>query len=218
MIGTVRVLLAEDHALVRAGIAALLRQLPGIEVVGEAGDGREALRLIGETLPDIVLMDITMRGLNGLQALTRVTLEYPHIRVIVVSMHDNEEYVLHALRAGAAGYLLKDSAVEELELAVRSVARGGSYLSPMISRNVVVDYVRRIGGERSSLERLTSRQIEVVQLIAEGNTNQQIAATLGISVKTVETHRADLMDRLEIHDVPGLVRYAVRMGLVAANR
>lgn len=218
MIGAIRVLLAEDHALVRAGIAALLRQLPGIEIVGEASNGREAVRLIAELLPDVVLLDITMPGLNGLQVLARATMEYPHIRIIILSMHENEEYVWQALHAGAAGYLLKDSGVGELEIAVRAVAQGGTYLSPAVSRHVVNDYVRRVGGERSSLERLTQRQREVVQLIAEGNTNQEIASALGISVKTVESHRAELMDRLEIHDVPGLVRFAVRMGLVPQDR
>jgi DNA-binding NarL/FixJ family response regulator len=213
----VRVVLAEDHELVRAGITALLGRLPGIEVVGGACDGREALELIATTTPDVVLMDLTMPGLGGLQTLGRVREEFPNVRVIIMSMHDNEEYVWQALRAGASGYLLKDSGVEELELAVRSVSRGGTYLSPAVSRHVVTNYIRRVSPE-SSLDRLTPRQLEVVQLIAEGNTNQEIARTLSISIKTVETHRYQLMERLEIHDVPGLVRFAVRMGLVAADR
>lgn len=213
----IRVLLAEDHALVRAGITALLGRLPGIDVVGGACDGREALELIASLTPDVVLMDLTMPGLGGLQTLTRVQEEFPLVRVIIMSMHDNEEYVWQALRAGASGYLLKDSGVEELELAVRSVARGGTYLSPAVSRHVVTDYIRRVAPE-SSLDRLTPRQLEIVQLIAEGNTNQEIARTLSISIKTVETHRYQLMERLEIHDVPGLVRFAVRMGLVASDR
>jgi DNA-binding NarL/FixJ family response regulator len=213
----VRVLLAEDHELVRAGITALLGRLPGIEVVGGACDGREALELIATTTPDVVLMDLTMPGLGGLQTLGRVQEEFPNVRVIIMSMHDNEEYVWQALRAGASGYLLKDSGVEELELAVRSVSRGGTYLSPAVSRHVVTNYIRRVSPE-SSLDRLTPRQLEIVQLIAEGNTNQEIARTLSISIKTVETHRYQLMERLEIHDVPGLVRFAVRMGLVAADR
>lgn len=213
----VRVLLADDHALVREGISALLGRLPGIEVVGGACDGREALELIASTSPDILLTDLTMPGLGGLQTLSRVHQEFPLVRVIIMSMHDNEEYVWQALRAGAAGYLLKDSGVEELELAVRSVSRGGTYLSPAVSRHVVTDYIRRVAPERS-LDRLTPRQLEIVQLIAEGNTNQEIARALSISVKTVETHRYQLMDRLEIHDVPGLVRFAIRMGLVASDR
>lgn len=213
----VRVLLAEDHELVRAGITALLGRLPGIEVVGGACDGREALELIATTTPDVVLMDLTMPGLGGLQTLGRVQEEFPNVRVIIMSMHDNEEYVWQALRAGASGYLLKDSGVEELELAVRSVSRGGTYLSPAVSRHVVTNYIRRVSPQ-SSLDRLTPRQLEIVQLIAEGNTNQEIARTLSISIKTVETHRYQLMERLEIHDVPGLVRFAVRMGLVAADR
>jgi DNA-binding NarL/FixJ family response regulator len=172
---------------------------------------------MASTTPDVVLMDLTMPGLGGLQTLTRVQEEFPNIRVIIMSMHDNEEYVWQALRAGASGYLLKDSGVEELELAVRSVARGGTYLSPAVSRHVVTDYIRRVAPQ-SSLDRLTPRQLEIVQLIAEGNTNQEIARTLSISIKTVETHRYQLMERLEIHDVPGLVRFAVRMGLVASDR
>ena len=210
----IRVLLAEDHSLVRAGIRRLLEDLPGIEVVAEAQDGREAVTLIGKHLPDVALVDVTMPGLNGITAVGRVKSESPSVRVIIISMHDNEEYVWQALTAGAAGYILKDASPSELEFAIRAVARGGSYLSPAVSRHVVNDYVRLGSPERSSGERLTPRQREIVQLIAEGCTNQDIAATLGISLKTVETHRAQLMERLDIHDVAGLVRYAVRMGLV----
>ncbi len=214
----IRILLAEDHALVRAGIHALLDRLPGIQVIGEAADGREALARVAADRPDILLLDLTLPVLGGLQVLARLSLEHPHVRAIVLSMHDNEEYVSQALRSGAAGYLLKDSSPGELELAIRAVARGGSYLSPFVSRHVVAGYVRQGAPERSGLERLTSRQLEIVQLIAEGRTNPEIAAELGLSIKTVELHRSQLMDRLSIHDVPGLVRFAVRTGLVPPNR
>jgi DNA-binding NarL/FixJ family response regulator len=221
-----RVLLAEDHALVRAGIRALLQNLTGIEVVAEAGDGREALRLIKTYQPDLVLMDIAMAGLNGLEATARVTKEFPGVRVIVLSMHSTEEYVAQALRAGAAGYLLKDAAATELELAVTAVARGETYLSPAVSKHVIASYLRRAGGADaggdeetpSPVALLTPRQREILQLIAEGHSTKEIAATLHLSVKTVETHRMQLMGRLDVHDVAGLVRYAIRIGLVMPDR
>jgi len=213
----IQVVLAEDHALVRAGIRSLLAAIPGVEVVAEAADGRDALDAIAEWLPDVAILDITMPGLNGIQVLARVRVEYPQVRVIMLSMHDNEAYVRQALRAGATGYLLKDSSPVELELAVRSVAQGGSYLSPMVSRHVVSDFVRQRGDEEVA-DGLTPRQREVLQLIAEGRTNQQMADSLSLSVKTVESHRAMLMQRLDIHDIAGLVRYAVRAGLIPADR
>jgi DNA-binding NarL/FixJ family response regulator len=213
----IRVVLAEDHALVRAGFRALLAAIPGVEVVGEAHDGREALDVIGELLPDVAVLDITMPGLGGIQVITQLRAEHPGVHVVVLSMHDNEEYVRQALRAGASGYLLKDSSPVELELAVRSVAQGGSYLSPAVSRYVVTDYVRRAAEDGPS-DVLSARQREILQLIAEGRTNQEIAGTLSLSVKTVETHRAQLMGRLDIHDVAGLVRYAIRTGLIPADR
>ena len=221
-----RVLLAEDHTLVRAGIRALLQNLAGIEVVAEASDGREALRLIKTYQPDVVLMDIAMAGLNGLEATARVTKEFPTVRVVILSMHSTEEYVAQALRAGAAGYLLKDAAAAELELAVTAVARGETYLSPAVSKHVIADYLRRVGDREASggggatpaCELLTPRQREILQLIAEGRSTKEIAAILHLSVKTVETHRTQLMARLDIHDVAGLVRYAIRIGLVALDR
>lgn len=214
----IHVVLAEDHALVRAGFRALLAAIPGVTVVAEAGDGREALSVIAAHLPDIAVLDITMPGLNGIQVIAQLRLEHPHVRVIVLSMHDNEEYVRQALRAGAAGYLLKDSSPMELELAVRAVAQGGSYLSPTVSRYVVSDYLRRASDGDEMSDGLTSRQREVLQLIAEGKSNQAMAASLNLSIKTIETHRAQLMGRLDIHDVAGLVRYAVRSGLIPADR
>jgi DNA-binding NarL/FixJ family response regulator len=210
----IRVFLADDHTLVRAGIRGLLVGLPGIEVVGEAGDGQEALRLAEALRPDVVLLDVGMPGLNGLEVAGRLATLDPAIRVVILSMHLSEEYVLRALRAGCAGYLLKASAVSELELAVRAVAAGETYLSPAVSRPVVDDYVRRTGGATDPLEALTPRQREVLQLVAEGNSSKEIAHRLGLSPKTVETHRAQLMERLGLHDVSGLVRFAVRVGLV----
>lgn len=210
----IRVLLADNHTLVRAGLRALLQNIEGIQVVAEAGDGREALRLIAAHQPDVVLMDVAMPEMNGLEATARVVKEFPNVRVIILSMHANEEYVLQALRTGAAGYVLKDSGVSELELALRAIAKGETYLSPAVSKHVVADYVRRVGSESSSLEQLTPRQREILQLLVEGRTTKEIAKLLYISVKTVETHRAQLMERLGIHDVAGLVRYAIRMGLV----
>jgi DNA-binding NarL/FixJ family response regulator len=220
---SIRVVLADDHALVRAGIRALLHSLEGVQVVGEAGDGAEALRLIALHQPDVVLMDIGMEGLNGLDATAQLTQQTPHVRVIILSMHANEEYVVQAIRAGAAGYLLKDSAMAELEIAVRAVARDETYLSPPVSKHVLADYVKRVSGEPAASpdERphppLTPRQREILQRIAEGHTTQAIAHQLGISVKTVETHRAQLMERLQIHDLAGLVRYAIRTGLVRSD-
>ena len=214
MMKPIRVLLADDHTLVRAGIRSLLENMEGIEVIAEAGDGREALRLVRTHRPDVVLMDIAMPGLNGLEAAARIAKKCPNVRVIILSMHVNEEYVLQALRAGAAGYMVKGADAAELEIAIRAVARGETYLSPMVSKHVVTDYIQRISGETSPLELLTPRQREVLQLIAEGYSTKKIARTLKISVKTVETHRMQLMERLDIHDIAGLVRYAIRVGLV----
>jgi DNA-binding NarL/FixJ family response regulator len=213
-----RVLLADDHVLVRAGIRALMEKIPSVEVVGEAGTGRKALELVRSMLPNIVLMDIAMTELGGLEALPRITKDFPSVNVIILSAHANEEYVIRALREGASGYMLKDSATTELELAINSVIQGKVYLSPSISRTVIDDYLQRVSGAVSPLEQLTSRQREILQLIAEGKNTKEIAADLDISIKTVESHRLQLMDRLNIHDIPGLVRYAIRSGLVSAER
>jgi DNA-binding NarL/FixJ family response regulator len=213
---TIRVLIADDHTLVRAGIRALLQDLEGVEVVAEAGDGREAMDLVERHRPDVLVTDIAMPHLGGLELAGRVTRELPATRVIILSMHANEEYASRALQAGAAGYLLKDSGLAELELAVRAVVRGETYLSPAVSRHVIADYLRRTGGAPDSGP-LTPRQGQVLQLIAEGKTTKQIARLLGVSIKTVETHRVQLMDRLDIHDVAGLVRYAIRTGMVRSD-
>ena len=209
----IRVLIADDHNLFRAGVRGLLRGFGGMEVTGEAVNGHEAVALAAAHRPDVLLMDVGMPGLNGIEAAERVRTATPTTRVIILSMHTGEEHVTRALKAGAAGYLLKDAEPDELEHAVRQVARGEPYLSPAVSKYLVQSYARG-GGGRSELERLTSRQREVLQLIAEGYTTKAIAARLKLSVKTVETHRAQLMERLDIRDVAGLVRFALRRGLV----
>ena len=210
----IRVLLADDHTLVRAGVRGLLQGLEGIEVAGEAGEGQEALRLAEALHPDVVLLDVGMPGLNGLEVAGRLAALDPSVRVLILSMHTSEEYVLRALRAGCSGYLLKGSAVSELEVAVRAVARGETYLSPAVSKRVVDDYVSRTGGSEDPLDALTPRQREILQLAAEGHSSKEIAQRLSLSFKTVEAHRAQLMQRLGLHDLAGLVRFAVRVGLV----
>jgi DNA-binding NarL/FixJ family response regulator len=209
----IRVLLADDHALVRAGIRSLLGSMVDVKVVAEASSGEEALELAARDLPDVVLMDIAMKGITGLEAAARLRERHPSVRVVILSMHSGEEYVLQALRAGAVGYLLKDAATGELELALRSVIRGESWLSPAVSRQVVEGYVQRVGGEAAP-DLLTARQREVLRLVAGGKSTKEIAFLLSLSVKTVETHRAQIMERLGIRDVAGLVRYALRTGLV----
>ena len=213
----IRILLAEDHALVRAGIRSLLASVPDLEVVGEAGDGREALAILERIPADVVILDITMPGMNGLEAASRIAERWPATKVIILSMHFNEEYVSRALRAGAAGYLLKDAGTSELEAAIRAVVRGQTFLSAAVSRRGAAagDGVAR---GATALEALTPRQREVLQLIAEGHSTKGTAAVLGLSVKTVETHRTQLMQRLAIHDVAGLVRYAMRAGLINPDR
>jgi DNA-binding NarL/FixJ family response regulator len=211
----IRVLLAEDHTLVRAGIRALLDSFDEITVVGEASDGREAARQARELQPDVILMDIAMPGLNGLEATSRIARTCPGTRVLILTMHSNEEYVVQALRAGASGYLVKEAATGELHRAISSVARGQTYLSPSISRCTVERLMEDERTSVSSLDQLTPRQREILQLLAEGRSTRDIAALLSVSVKTVETHRARLMERLDIRDIPGLVRIALREGLIS---
>jgi DNA-binding NarL/FixJ family response regulator len=213
----IRIALVDDHALLRAGIRALLEKLPGIEVVGEANNGREALELIKKKGPNVILLDISMTELGGLEALPRIVKDFPAVKVLILSAFANEEFVLRALRSGAAGYMLKDAAAEELELAIKAVANDKTYLGPSISRTVVETYLQRTTGEQGLIEQLTARQREILQLIAEGKNTKEIAGMLDISVKTVEAHRLQLMARLDIHDVPGLVRYAIRSGLISAE-
>jgi len=211
----IRVLLADDHRLFRAGIRSLLQGLDDIEVVAEASNGREAPVLCKKHRPDVALMDVIMPQLNGLDAAARLPAIAPQTRAIILSMNANEEYVLQALRCGAAGYLLKNISPSELEVAIRAVARGETYLSSAISKHVIAAYLERVGSETTGqFERLTPRQREVLQLVAEGSTTKEIAQILKLSVKTVEMHRTQLMAALDIHDIAGLVRYAIRTGLI----
>jgi DNA-binding NarL/FixJ family response regulator len=212
-----RILLADDHALVRAGLRSLLQEMPGVEVVAEAGDGVDAVRLTAKYQPDLVLMDVAMKIVNGLEATMQIRRQFPGVRVLMLSMYANEEYVLQALRSGASGYLVKDSAPRELEIAIDAVKAGDTYLSPPVSRQVVENYMHRVGGEASQQEQLTPRQLEVLRFLAEGKTSREMAQLLELSVKTIEAHRVQLMQRLNVFDVPGLVRYAVKIGLVDVN-
>lgn len=211
---SIRIVIADDHALIRGGLRGLLEGLAGVEIAGEASDGLEALRLVGELEPDILMTDIAMPGLDGLGLTARVSRDHPKSRVIILSMHSEQAYADRAIRSGAAGYLVKDSDIHEISLAIKAVARGESYLSPAVSRHIVAEYARLAearGGEPPG--GLSPRQLEVLKLIVLGHTTKAIARKLNISVKTADTHRVQLMDRLGIHDIAGLVRYAIRNGL-----
>jgi DNA-binding NarL/FixJ family response regulator len=215
----VRVILADDHTLVRAGIRALLEKLPEVKVIGEAGDGRAVLNLVKAQPPDVVLMDIAMPGLNGLEAAERMARDYPDVRIIILTMHDNEEYVMRALKAGVAGYLLKKSATAELETALHQVLHGEIYLCREISAHLNQKFpLQGLVGRKSPLEQLTCRQREVLQLIAEGQNTKGIGDILKVSPKTVEYHRMKLMAGLNLHDIPGLVRFALRVGLIPEEK
>lgn len=211
-----RILLADDHALVRAGLRALLEGMPGVTVVAEADNGREAVELARKHRPDIAVLDISMMEMNGIDAGVQIRAELPATRVLILSMHASEEFVHRAMKAGVSGYLVKDSAPLELRLAIETLMRGQTYLSPRISRQVVTGFSKRDAPEcEAPLEALTARQREVLQMIAEGKSTKSMAAALKVSVKTVETHRAGLMERLGIHDLAGLVIYAARHKLVS---
>jgi DNA-binding NarL/FixJ family response regulator len=212
-----RVLLVDDHDLFRAGLRALLEAIDGFEVVGEAGDGHEALRLVEQLKPNVVLMDLMMPGLNGLETTSRIARGFPEVRVVILSMNSAEEFVLPSVRAGACGYLLKNVRPGELEQAIRAAAAGETYLTPAVARHFVDDYRRRTADGLDSFERLTPRQREVLQLVAEGNSTKEIAARLGVTPKTVETYRGQLMEILDIHDIAGLTRYAIRRGIVSSE-
>lgn len=209
-----RIMLADDHQLVRAGFRALLKQMPAVDVVAEATDGREALELFKKHRPDVLLIDIAMPRLNGLEAIARITKESPNAMVIVLSMYTNQEYVIQAMQAGARGYLLKEDAVSELKAAIKAVVDGQLYFSPRISEQLTHRDLEEAGVRCDPLAKLTSRQREILQLIAEGNNTKEIAFLLKVSVKTVETHRTQVMQRLGINDIPALVRQAMRSGLV----
>ena len=211
----IRVLLAEDHTIVRQGIAALLGTESDMEVVGEASDGFEAIELAKTLVPDVVVMDIGMRSLNGLEATREIKKLLPSVKILVLTMHDNEEWIFQILKAGASGYLIKDSAMTDLTTALRAVYQGESYLSPCISKMVIEEYIRKAElGEKKGVEDLLSaREREILQLIAEGNSIPQISDLLCISKKTVEAHKTHIMEKLNIHDKVGLIKYAIRSGL-----
>lgn len=216
-----RILLADDHMMMRAGLIKLIKDFEGFEVVGEANDGHHTLQMVEKLTPDIVLLDIMMPGLNGLDVLVRVRKSFPAIRVVILSMNSAEEYVLQAMNAGAHGYLVKSDSPVELGLALKAVALGDTFLSSAVSQHVISSYTSRQtrkaalkSGPSDSLSALTSRQREVLQLIAEGGSSRTIAEKLSISIKTVESHRNQIMEQLGIREVAGLVRYAVGKGLV----
>ena len=212
----IRVVLADDHPIVRAGIREALKEIPGVDVIAEASDGREAIELVKSLQPDVVFMDISMPGLNGLEAAERILKDFPQVRIIILSRHDSEEYYWRALQVGASGYLLKKAAIAELKAAVQRVTGGEIYLSREISARLRDQLpLQRIAHSRNPAEQLTARQREILQLIAEGQTTKAIALILKISAKTVEYHRAKLMQSLNIFDVPGLVRFALRAGLIS---
>lgn len=211
----IRVLLADDHTIVRDGIRSLLEDEEDMEVVAEAKDGREAVRLAQIEQPDVVLMDVVMPLLNGREATCQIKRENPQIHVLVLTMHENEEYVRQMLAAGAAGYVLKDAAARDLIKAIRSVHHGEAVLSPAVTRLVLEDYLRWADLEEQPDENcLTTREREVLQLIAEGYTNRQMAEILSISIKTVQSHRGNLMAKLDIHDKGELIKYAIQKKII----
>ena len=207
----IRILLADDHALVRQGFRMILEEQPDMEIVGQAGNGREAVELASKLHPDVTVMDVAMPELNGIEATRRITTVSPRTRVLALSMHKDSMYVREILRAGARGYLLKDSGDADLVAAVRAVAKGDGYISPSVSGAVLSDYRRHV---TDPLDLLTSREREVLQMIAEGKTNKEIATSLSLSVYTVEAHRGRVMEKLNLHSTGELVRFALRNGLI----
>ncbi len=209
----IRVLLADDHALVRSGIRLVLETIDGVQVIGEARDGYSVIEHTETLHPDVVMLDISMPNMNGIEATLRIRKDFPQTRVLILSMHSGEDYVLQALRAGASGYLLKDATPNELEAALRAIVRGEIYLCTRVSGVVVENYLRS-SKYSGPLDILTPRQREILQLIVEGNSTKDISEQLGVSIKTVETHRTLMMERIDIYDIPGLVRFALRTGLI----
>jgi DNA-binding NarL/FixJ family response regulator len=213
----IRIVLADDHKLMRSGLRVLLEQQPDLTVVGEASDGREAVALVASQRPDVLVMDIGMPSLNGIEAAAQITQSNPEGAIVMLSMHSDESYVLRALKAGAKGYLLKDSAEADLIRAVRAVADGKSFFSPAVSKVLLDDYVRKLkrSGTEDPYDVLTPREREVLQLVAEGKSNKEVAQLLSLSVYTVETHRSNIMEKLNLHGVPELILYAVRKGIIS---
>jgi two-component system, NarL family, response regulator NreC len=213
----VRILLADDHTVMRAGLRTLLERQPNLEVVGEAEDGRQTVQLASSHVPDVVVMDIAMPNLNGVEATRRMVSKQPNISVVILSMYSDESYVMRALEAGARAYLLKDSAVTDLIRAIEAVSQGKSFFSPKISRILAEEYVRALKrkGVSDSYELLTPREREILQLLAEGRTNKEVATSLNISVYTAETHRGNILQKLNLHSSAELVLYAVRKGIIS---
>ncbi len=211
-----RILIVDDHTLLRAGLRALLTNDPALEVVGEADNGRDAIRAVGELAPHLVLMDLTMPGMNGMEAMTEIKRRYPNVRVLVMTLHKTEDYIHASLKAGADGYILKDATQEEFRVAIRSVLHGKTYLSLDVSAKVVSGYLGggTSSGVSSSYDKLTHREREVLKLVAEGNSNKYIAQFLSLSVKTVEKHRSNLMFKLDLHNASELTAYAMEKGLI----
>jgi DNA-binding NarL/FixJ family response regulator len=213
---SIRILLADDHKITRQGLRSLLDNQPDIEVVAEAEEGRAAVRLMRELAPNVVIMDVSMPDLNGMEATRQIVAEFPNVKVVALSMHKDAQFVIEMLRSGASGYLLKECAFEELERAIRTVAANKTYLSPSISSVGVDDYLHRLSkADFSNSEVLTDREREVLQLLTEGKSTKQIALKLHISNKTVETHRRQIMNKLDIHTVAELTKYAIRKGLTS---
>lgn len=213
----IRILIADDHALIVAAMRMMIERIDGVEVVGEAHNGREAVTLSRQLEPQLVIMDIAMKELNGIEAAIEIKAESPATRILILSSHATEDYVRRAIRAGVDGYLVKGSPPQELEAAIRATASGQGYLSPSISKHVMAGLAQPQQGP-SPLESLSARQRQILQMIAEGKSTKEIAFALDVSIKTVETHRAALMDRLGIHDIAGLVLFAARHGLVDLDR
>lgn len=213
----IRIVLADDHTLVRHGLRLMIEREPGLKVVAEASNGKEAVQAVESSLPQVIVMDLAMPILNGIEAARQIHLKYPATSIVVLSMHSDESYVLRALKAGARAYLLKDSADADLINAIRAVTEGKAFFSPAISRVLVEDYVRQLQqkGVEDSYELLTSREREVLQLLGEGKSNKEVANLLNLSPYTVETHRSNLMEKLNLHNVPDLILYAVRKGVIS---
>ena len=212
----ISIMLADDHAVLRDGVRMILEAQPDFEVVGAADDGAQAVQLAMQLRPQIAVLDIAMPGVHGLEAAQAIREASPLTRVVILSMHDGEEYLREALRAGAAGYVLKRSAATELVRAIRAISSGGAYLDPVLTRTLIGDYVRKSDAAQAQADELTEREVEVLTLVAEGLTNRQIALRLSISIKTVQSHRTNIMEKLDLHDRTDLVRYAIRRGLITA--
>jgi DNA-binding NarL/FixJ family response regulator len=216
---SIKILLTDDHAIIRQGLRSLLEKQPDIEVVAEAEDGREAFELVRKLLPDIVVMDVSMPNLNGIEATRHIHREFPAVKVIALSMHSNRRFVGDMLKAGAAGYILKEGLFDELVQAIHAIENGDIYLSPRVTGVVVDDYVNRLSRTGDSLlATLTSREREVLQLVAEGKSTKQIASDLHVSIKTIEANRRQIMDKLDIHSIAELTKYAIREGLTTLEQ